>query len=412
MDLPAAHRRPYRWAVLAAYVPVVAMSQLLWLNFAPLLTLVQDRYKVSDLTASALVLVFPSLYLLLSIPAGALIDSRGYRFGVGAGAATMALASAIRIHDSSFWALLVGQIGIAVAQPFIVNGISKLVADWFGEEQGAIATGLGTMGMFLGMAVGLAATPPMVVALGLSMTMGVFSAIAMVSAVTFLAVVRPNDQSPPLPAEPEAGVFGRLLRNRYLVLLFVLAFLGLGEFNGLATWLQQILAPRGVSATDAGMIGGVIIVGGIFGAVVIPLISDKIRRRKPVLIICAIAALATVYPLGMGSKVRLLLVLGGVNGFFFLPAFALLLEMTSQLAGKRFAGAATSLLMLAGNAGAVGVSVVLPLLKGEPADYHGSVWLLVALLATATCLAPFLPETFSAGTNIGAGTTTVPGALS
>ncbi|HWE27982.1 MAG TPA: hypothetical protein VHB97_08280, partial [Polyangia bacterium] len=66
---PALHR-PRRWAVLAAYTLVVGVSQLLWLNFAPLLTMVQTRYGVSELSASLLVLVFPLLYVVFSLSAG------------------------------------------------------------------------------------------------------------------------------------------------------------------------------------------------------------------------------------------------------------------------------------------------------------------------------------------------------
>src|SRR5205085_10504592 len=131
---------------------------------------------------------------VFSIPAGALTDRRGYRFAVGVGAIGMALASCIRIYDRSFWALFAGQVGIAVAQPYVVNGISKLVADWFSEEHGAMATGLGTMGMFVGMALATALTPALVDSLGLRATMGVFAAIAVAAALGVGVLVHPNEQ--------------------------------------------------------------------------------------------------------------------------------------------------------------------------------------------------------------------------
>src|SRR3954465_14677592 len=100
-----------RWFVLAAYALVVAMSQLLWLNFAPLLGMIQERYAVSETQAGLLLLVFPLLYVVLSTPAGALTDRRGYRPIVSAGAWLMAASSLLRIADQSFWLLLAGQIG-------------------------------------------------------------------------------------------------------------------------------------------------------------------------------------------------------------------------------------------------------------------------------------------------------------
>jgi predicted MFS family arabinose efflux permease len=384
--------RPRRWAVLAVFALAAGVSQLLWLNFGPLIELVQKRYGVSELVASLLLLVFPLLYVVFSVHAGALIDRRGYRFTVGLGCAGMALGALVRIDDARFAFLLAGQIVIAVAQPYVVNGISKLVADWFSPEQGAIATGLGTMGMFLGMAAGMAATPALVSAIELRATMIVFAGVTVASAVLFAIVVHPNREAPPVATEAQSG-FGPLLRDRDLGLLLLLSFLGLGVFNGLTTWLEPILAPHGIDAEKAGLIGGALILGGIFGAVAIPALSDATRRRKPFLIVCAAAALATIYPLCTGDRYAVLLALAGLHGFFFLPAFALLLEMSAQLAGARNAGAATGLLMLAGNAGGVVVVVAMPLVKGG-ADYHGAVWLMTALLLVTLLLALLAPETF------------------
>jgi predicted MFS family arabinose efflux permease len=389
----ATFAQPRRWWVLCAYTLVVGMSQLLWLNFAPLLSLVQQRYGVGELTASLLVLVFPALYVVFSIPAGALTDARGYRFTVGAGAVAMALFAGLRIFDASFWTLFAGQLGIAVAQPFVVNGISKLVADWFSEAQGAIATGLGTMGMFLGMAVGMAATPALVGACGLALTMAIFAVAAALVALVFLAVVHPNPRPPSGATIATSGGFGPLLRDRRLVVLFGLAFLGLGVFNGLTTWLEQILAPHGIDAEHAGLVGGALIVGGIVGAVAIPALSDLTRRRKPFLVLCAAAALATLWPLCTSDRLSTLLLFGALQGFFFMPAFALLLERSAQLAGARSAGAATSLLMLAGNAGGVVVILAMPMVKGAGPSFQRAVVLLLGLLAVTTALALAAPET-------------------
>ena len=388
----AALHRPARWWVLAAFTLVAGISQMLWLNLAPVLSMIQARYQVDELTASVLILVFPLLYVLFSIPAGSLTDSRGYRFTVGLGAITMAVFAALRIWDASFWILMAGQIGIAAAQPFVVNGTTKLVSDWFSPEHGVIATGLATMGMFLGMAAGMAATPPLVDATGFRMTMVVFAGIATAGAILFGLIVRPNEQARPAPKLHEDG-FGPLLRDRRLWTLFGLALFGMGVFNGLTTWLEEILAPQGIDSEQTGLIGGAMIIGGIVGAVVFPLLADKTRRRKPFLILCGTGALVTLYPLCTLHGYSTLLVLGGLHGFFFMPAFALLLDMCSQVAGARSAGAASSLVMLAGNAGAVLVIVTMALIKGNGNDWRPAVILMVALMALATLLGILAPET-------------------
>ena len=260
----------YRWVVLGVFMLVAGLSQLLWLNYAPLLTMVQTKYGVSEGLAGGLLLVFPLVYVLLSVPAGQLTDRKGYKYSVGLGAVLMAVFSCLRIYEGNFWVLLIAQTGIAVGQPFAVNGISKLVSDWFTPEQGAIATGLGTMGMFIGMAAGMAATPPMVESLGYVGAMIAFAVISVAICLAFLLLAKDNPGSPAVTAEtPPAPTMMSLLKNKQLILLFVVAFLGLGFFNGLTTWLEPILAPNGFDAIKAGAVGGILIVGGIIGAVVV-----------------------------------------------------------------------------------------------------------------------------------------------
>src|SRR2546427_121751 len=59
-----------RWLVLISFTLVAGVSQMLWLNYAPVLTAIQAHYHISELLASTLILVFPGLYVLLSLPAG------------------------------------------------------------------------------------------------------------------------------------------------------------------------------------------------------------------------------------------------------------------------------------------------------------------------------------------------------
>ncbi len=103
--------------MLAAFALVAGVTQMLWLNFAPLVGLVRQRYGVSELAASSLVLVFPLVYVQLSIPAGMLFDVRGHPHAVALGAIGSAAFSALRIWDTSFTVLPVAQLGISIARP-------------------------------------------------------------------------------------------------------------------------------------------------------------------------------------------------------------------------------------------------------------------------------------------------------
>jgi predicted MFS family arabinose efflux permease len=388
----------YRWIILILFMLPAAMSQMLWLNFAPLLTFIQKRYAVDELTSNSLILVFPLIYVLLSVPAGFLTDRRGYKFSIAFGSVVMAIFAALRIVEGPFWLLLVCQTGIAAGQPFIINGISKLVADWFPPEQNALATGLGTLGMFIGMALGMALAVPLLDTLKFSGSMAVFATITGLSAILFILFAHENERSTHGATAAMARDLKVLLRSPNLVLLFIVSFLALGYFNGFTGWLEQILAPNGVSAEAAGNAGACLIGGGILGAAIIPAISDAVKKRKPFLIICCVLATALTWPLCTANAGASLYIYSTLLGFFFLPGYALLLSCTEEFSGKDMAGSATGLLMLFGNAGGVVVGVTMDAVKTSPKDWTNSVYLLLGTILASLVIAFFIKESFHAKT--------------
>ncbi len=381
--------------MLGVFLLVAGLSQALWLNFAPLIGRVQADYGVDEDTAGLLLLVFPLLYVFLSIPAGVLSDRKGYPFAIGLSAVLMAFSACVRVIDGGFYLLLAAQIGMAIAQPFAVNGISKLVLDWFDAGEVVMATGLGTAGMFIGMALGLATTPPMVEAWGMRGAMAAWAGISVAVAVLSILCIRsnPNAHQAP-PAEPSIIANLRpLLTSRPLVLLFAVAALGLGYFNGMTAWIEPILAPNGIDAVRAGYVGGVLILGGIVGAAAIPAIAEYTGRRRPFIVVSVFAALLTLWPMCHSRDFTVVMVASALQGFFFLPAFALLLDVGSALAGEALAGAATGLLMLAGNGGGVVVMIAMVVMKQSTGNWEAAIGLMLACLVVAGVGAAMLPET-------------------
>lgn len=91
-------------------------------------------------------------------------------------------------------------------------------------------------------------------------------------------------------------------------------------FTALATWLEKVLEPFGISITDAGIIGGVFIVGGIIGSIVIPALSDKTGRRKPFLVGELLISAAALMIFVTGGSFMFLLAGALVLGFFLMPS--------------------------------------------------------------------------------------------
>ncbi len=76
-DVGTPSRRRNRWLVLLGFTAVAGTSQMLWLNFAPILLQIQQRFQVGELYASTLVLVFPLVYVRLRQLIGGAIHRSG-----------------------------------------------------------------------------------------------------------------------------------------------------------------------------------------------------------------------------------------------------------------------------------------------------------------------------------------------
>jgi MFS family permease len=118
------------------------------------------------------------------------------------------------------------------------------------------------------------------------------------------------------------------------------ALVGIVVFNGLATWLEKILHDmmHNIALTDLGNVSAALIFSGLIGCFVIPLISDKIGRRKPFLLLAAlvgpICITALIFIQGyIGNMIN-----GIVLGFFLLSALPIMYTMSAEMTGPKYAG--------------------------------------------------------------------------
>src|SRR5206468_10644290 len=136
-----------------------------------------------------------------------------------------------------------------------------------------------------------------------------------------------------------------------------LVFLGFGVFVALATWLQTLLHPDGVSDTTAGILLVAMIVAGVAGCAVLPPLVAR-RGSEPGYMGAAVgvtaagcAALGLVPWLGVRTAV--LVAMGAV----LLPALPIVLAAAERLAGAA-AGAAGAIVWMAGNLGGLVVALI------------------------------------------------------
>jgi cyanate permease len=344
----------YRWIVLSVYMLMVAVNQLLWITFAPITASATQYYGVPDLQIGILSMCFMIVYIVISIPASWIIDKYGIRIGVGIGAVlTGAFGFWRGLIPADYNLLLLSQIGIAVGQPFLLNAITKLAARWFPIDERATASGLGTLSMYIGILTGMLATPFLANGHGMNGMLFIYGVIAVVVAGIFLLMVRERPPTAPcLPGQEERSLvldgLKDTLRNRGFYWLLFIFFVGLGVFNCVATWIEDILRPRGFSATQAGITGGIMILGGILGALIMPILSDRYRKRKPFIIIALAGATVGLAGITFATGYWLLLASGTILGFFLLSAGPIGFQYGAEITFPASEGTSNGMLLLAG----------------------------------------------------------------
>src|SRR5664279_2753433 len=343
-----------RWMMLIVYMVMVAVNQLLWITFAPITGAATKYYGVSDLRIGILSMCFMIVYIVVSIPASWVIDKFGIRIGVGIGAAFTGIFGLVRgFAGTDYNLLLMAQIGIAIGQPFILNAITKLAARWFPMEERATAAGLGTLAMYLGILLGMTLTPYLIIGSGIGGMLYIYGIISVVTAVAFLVLIKEGPPTAPcLPDQEERSLvydgFKQTLRTKDFIILMIIFFIGLGVFNAVTTWIEDILRPRGFTATQAGITGGLMIVGGIIGALFIPIPVSYYKKRTPFIIVALAGATIGLAGITFATSYWLLLTSGTVLGFFLLSSGPIGFQYGAEITYPASEGTSNGMLLLMG----------------------------------------------------------------
>jgi cyanate permease len=392
--------RPGSWGVLGAYVALVASSHVLWISFASVTEKAAAVFHTTDTSIGLLVSVGPLCSALLSIPGGAVADRFGYRTPLlWAGLATVAFA-ALRPLAGDLTVLLLLTIGLLLPQPFLINAVADVVNRHFTEEEAATATGVGTMAIFLGITVGLVATPPLVDALGVRGTQLAYAGLAALALIVFWRVA-PTHVPERLVAPEELGMrqaLRRVLRSRTQWKLSAALFLGFGFYLGVTTWLEEILKPRGIGETGAGIVAGMITIAGVVGSVALGAASDRIRRRTPFLVAAGVVSAPMLFLLGHLGSMAPLLVVAFVLGFFLLPALPIAIAVASEdrTLGPQVGSTAVGVMLLSGNLGGAAVVGVMGALKSAQGSFSAAIAVVTALAVLTAVVTATVPEPLDA----------------
>ncbi len=328
---------PYRWVVLGVFMLNIAMSQIMWMTFAPIARDAAAIYTGGNVDLIDLLAILAMLaWIPFCLPAAWCIDNWGLKKGVGIGVVLVGVCGFLRFFAPDYGWLLACMIGCAIAQPFLLNAFTKVASNWFPQNEEALASGLLTMSLFIGFAIVMFATDFIIAHYrdlgtprqGIDMILLLYGIPSLIGMVLHIIFVKDKPALPPNPIAAEKKVsmtvgLKALFKNRDFIFLLGLFLIGVGAFNAILTKIDTLFKGRPLDidpALAAGIVGGLMVIGGLLGAVILSALSDKYHKRRIFLILAAGVAAPLSLCLQFLSSIVLLGVCGFVFGFFLISA--------------------------------------------------------------------------------------------
>ncbi|MHA1271980.1 MAG: MFS transporter [Promethearchaeota archaeon] len=388
----------YRWIVLLMFILVNITIQILWISFASVTSIAMDYYDVDALSIYLLSMSFMIVYIPITFLASWMIDKFDFKIGAGIGAMLAGVFGFLRMFaGTNFTLVLIFQMGIAIGQPFILNSITKLSANWFPESERTSATGLSLIAGFIGIALGLFITPFIVESMGFFAMLLIYGIISLATGLLFIFLAKDRPPTPPSKVIVEEKVFmfegmKQLFTNKYFIILLIMYFIGLGIFNTITTYIESIVLPRDFDSTFAGIMGGLMLLGGIVGCIIMSYLSDTFQIRKPLIITSITLATISLLVISFSSDGTLLLLFAFLFGYGIISVAPVALEYAVDITSPVPEASSNGALMMIGQVGGILLILGLEGLKTPSGDYFPALILQTILLAIVLVLTFFLKE--------------------
>lgn len=325
----------------------------------------QTAFGVSGAALGALAATYFYIYAAMQLPTGVLVDTLGPRKVLAAGGLLAGAGSIWFGIADGVWGAAAGRTlaGLGVSVAFI--SALKLNANWFSERHFATSSSLTNV---VGLAGALTATVPLAWLVTRVSWRSVFIVIGMLSFAVAVATWR-YMRDAPRPAQrhvavPDSGTrwyhgLAEIMCNRTTWAGFWVCFGLSGSYMSfIGLWgVPLLIQGYGLGAVEATRHVALILIALAFSSVGISLLSDRMRRRRPVVITAAVLYCGC-WALWLAGVPRewtyaMFLLMGLCS-----PGFVLAWAYAKEVNRPRYAGMATS---LANSGGFLAAGILQPL---------------------------------------------------
>lgn len=305
---------------------MTSLSFSLGLNMyaiGPIAPLITADYDVSNSTTGLLTSIVFFLHIIFAIPASLLVGRVPLKTIISLAGLTGSCSLLIFITPDSFAVLLILRALQGLSFILLFPALGPLFMQWFRPKELALVNGIFLISFSLGITTSNFVVAPLSEIIGWQLTLSIFGGAALASVTGWILFGKTSR----IPGSNEMGsliqLISKVIRNRET---FLLALGDAGPFTLLTVcfaWLPTFYHTEyGISLTMTGFLMGLVSLGGFAALVLASLLSARIHKRRPFLIIpgitCGFAGLAVIV-LGDSVGMYLAIAMLGFGCWFYLP---------------------------------------------------------------------------------------------
>jgi len=280
---------PYRWIMLLVSWITTFVTALCLTSYSPLLNEMRLYFSMSH-SEAGLLMSLPMLTMSsLQIIGGAISNRIGVRKTLIIGSTIVAISQVITSIVTAFSMEAVFRLIMGLGSSLTMICAIGLIALWFPQQELARAMSIQATGWATGNIAGVLAPIPLEMALKTDWRgpFAVFGVLA--SAVAIIIIVLAKDRARTQTLESDAKrSWTDLLRVKEVWTTTIGHFGVMASMTVITTWLPTVLTESGWTPTLAASISTMVPLIGIVGNLAGGALSDKLGRKKPVILITGI----------------------------------------------------------------------------------------------------------------------------
>lgn len=406
----------YRYIILLCLVLLILSVGIQWLNLAPVGRVANHFYEGQlalqyaspvDLLSLTYLLVF----MVASIPSSYLLHRLGLRWAIWIASGCIVFGSLTKwIYLASLAAVLFGQFFLALGQALVLTSITEIVSRWFPIRERGMAVGITSASQYLSLALVMIVSPLLVATRaddplwgqGFESMMAIYAITSSIFALIPAFLIK---ERPPTPSSTIQSSLNQSFRTSFKIMnqnaslrgLMIIFSIGWGVLMTLFIKVDEISALLGFN-DSTGFLGIAMFAGGMVGAIVLPALSDRYRKRKLFFVFCNVCSIPGILLLVFCQQIgavllnseAIALIGASIVGLSLLASIPIGSQYAAELGSGISEEVIQGLLMLFSQ----GACAVIMLISLVSADEYSLVVLssLAALLAASMIGSTFLKE--------------------